>query len=122
NAASEGLKTLLIESSPKLGGQIQHSAAVENFLGYPLITGQKLINRAITQARKFGAEIRVYSPVTSIENDNKELAIKTATGEDFLSRSLIIASGLSWRKLAATNAEKFEACILYGGNKNMASK
>ena len=113
--ASEGLKTLLIERSAP-GGQAGMSSRIENYLGFPSgLTGEDLARRAVTQARRFGAEILSPQEAVSLRVDGSYRFIELRDGSQVSCHALLIASGLSWRRLEIEGIEQFqEAGVYYG--------
>jgi thioredoxin reductase (NADPH) len=114
-AASEGLDTLVIESNAP-GGQAGSSSRIENYLGFPTgITGQDLAARAYIQAEKFGAQISIASQASHLKCDRRPFAVECSGGENVLGRTIIIASGVEYRKLALPNLASFEGVGVYYG-------
>ncbi len=113
--ASEGLKTLLVERSAP-GGQAGMSSRIENYLGFPSgLTGADLARRAFTQAKRFGAEILSPQEVVGLRVDGPYRFVKLRDGNEISCHALLIASGLSWRKLDIPGVEKLqEAGVYYG--------
>lgn len=114
--ASEGLKTLLIERhSP--GGQAGTSSRIENYLGFPSgLSGAELTRRAITQAERLGAEFLTPQEVVEITVKGDYKIVKLADGSDVRARSVIITTGVDWRKLEAKGVEKFTGAGIYYGS------
>ncbi len=109
-AASEGL-TVLVLDGRAFGGQAGASARIENYLGFPTgITGIALMARAYNQARKFGAEMAIPDRVTGLSapDDTGRLGLQLHNGERVTARSVVIASGARYRRLAVQNLEAFE--------------
>jgi thioredoxin reductase (NADPH) len=107
NASADGLTTILVDASPVLGGQAKHSSLIENVLGYPKgVTGETLAKRAEVQALKFGASILKNSAATAIESNGQHV-IRLANGESVAAETVILANGLTWRKLTAKRANDF---------------
>jgi thioredoxin reductase (NADPH) len=99
--ASEGLQTLVIEREGP-GGQAGQSAAIENYLGFPRgLSGFDLTERAVAQSRRFGAEMVLASDVVGFEVRGPVRAVLLADGGTIESRSLVIATGVSYRRLEA---------------------
>ena len=115
--ASEGLKTLLVERSAP-GGQAGMSSRIENYLGFPSgLTGADLARRAFTQAKRFGAEILSPQEAVSLRVDGPYRFIKLRDGSEISCHALLIASGLSWRKLDIPGVERLqEAGVYYGSS------
>ena len=117
--ASEGLETLLLEGLGP-GGQAGTSSKIENYLGFPTgLSGAELAERAILQAQKFGARLSAPSRVTGLrcpENDSSgdtTIAVLLEEGEEAIGRSVLIATGATYRKLPAKGRERFEGQGVY---------
>lgn len=106
--ASEGLSTLVVEGIGP-GGQAGTSSKIENYLGFPTgVSGEELAYRAQTQAQKFGARIAVSRDAIALERAEGLLRL-TLDGTVIVDgRSIVIATGAQYRKLAAENYERFE--------------
>jgi thioredoxin reductase (NADPH) len=114
-AASEGLDVLVVESSSP-GGQAGSSSKIENYLGFPTgISGQELAGRAYTQAQKFGAQMIVAKGATQLACDRKPYAIEIDNGTRLPARTIIIATGAQYRRLALDNLSQFESAGVYYG-------
>ncbi len=113
--ASEGLDVLVLETGSP-GGQAGTSSKIENYLGFPMgISGQELTSRAFTQAEKFGAEVMIARGATRLTCERRPYALEIGDGPPVPARSVIIAAGAQYRKLALPNLAQFEgAGILYG--------
>jgi len=114
-AASEGLNVVMIEANAP-GGQAGTSSRIENYLGFPLgISGQELAARAYDQAQKFGARILIAKTVVRLNCDNKPYRVffGDGEGEPLLTRAIIIASGVEYRRLAVENLSRFEGAGVY---------
>lgn len=111
--ASEGLKTVVLEMMAP-GGQAGTSSKIENYLGFPTgVSGTELAVRATMQAEKFGAQLSVPSKVASLSFENKLNMLTMDSGEKISSKTLVIASGAEYKKLAVNNLEKFEGRGIY---------
>ncbi len=114
-AASEGLDVLVLESSAP-GGQAGSSSRIENYLGFPSgISGQELATRAHTQAQKFGAEIVIARSAISLGCDRTPYSVQIDHGPRVPARTVVIATGAQYRKLAIANLPKFEGAGVYYG-------
>ena len=115
--ASEGLKTLLVERSAP-GGQAGMSSRIENYLGFPAgLTGADLARRAFDQAKRFGAEILSPQEAVGLRVDGPYRFIKLRDGNEISCHALLIASGLSWKKLNIPGIERLqEAGVYYGSS------
>lgn len=124
NASSEGLRTILIDADSRIGGQSRHSAAIENYLGFPLgLTGKQLAFRAARQAVRFGTEIHLRTRVKSLSKDGKVCVTICEDGDCYTSRAVIVASGLAWRRLHAENEDAYLGKgVYYGADKEMAAR
>ncbi len=114
-AASEGLSVVMIEANAP-GGQAGTSSRIENYLGFPLgISGQELAARAYDQAQKFGAKILIARRVARLDCSTKPYRVQCseATGDPLLTRAIIIASGVEYRRLAVENLSRFEGAGVY---------
>ncbi|HKG18620.1 MAG TPA: FAD-dependent oxidoreductase, partial [Candidatus Limnocylindrales bacterium] len=113
--ASEGLDVLVLESSSP-GGQAASSSKIENYLGFPTgISGQELTARAYTQAQKFGAQLMVAKGAQRLACERKPYAIEIDGEQRVLARTVVIASGAEYRKLALENLSQFEGAGVYYG-------
>ncbi|MGF7161043.1 thioredoxin reductase (NADPH) [Rhodoligotrophos appendicifer] len=107
-AASEGLKTLVIEELAP-GGQAGTSSRIENYLGFPTgISGQALAGRAQVQAQKFGARLMISRQVTSIKCDQRPYQIGLDDGQEVNALAVVVATGARYRKLDLDNYARFE--------------
>ena len=112
-AASEGLDVLVLEADV-LGGQAGSSSKIENYLGFPEgISGQELTERAYTQALKFGAQMTVANGAKTIKCDSKPYTVQLDDNLIVQTRSIIIATGAQYRKLAIENLPQFEGAGVY---------
>lgn len=102
-AARAEVKTVVIEKALP-GGQIQNTMAVENYPGFPEISGAELAERFHEHARKFGAEIRIGT-VQQVSYDGY-VKLVTDSGE-ILARSALVATGAHWRRLGVPGEEAF---------------
>jgi thioredoxin reductase (NADPH) len=113
--ASEGLDVLVLEASVP-GGQAGSSSRIENYLGFPTgISGQELTARAYTQAQKFGAQLMVAKGAQRLACARKPYALEIDDGPRVPARTVIIATGAQYRKLALPNLSRFEGAGLYYG-------
>ncbi len=99
--ASEGLRTVLIESSAP-GGQAGTSSRIENYLGFPGgVTGADLARRAATQARRFGAELITAQEAVSVKCEEPYRKVVLADGTELNGYAMLIATGMEVRRLEA---------------------
>jgi len=114
-AASEGLNAVIIEANAP-GGQAGTSSRIENYLGFPLgISGQELAARAYDQAQKFGARMLIAKTAVRLDCSRKpyRVLLDAGDGEALLTRSIIIATGVEYRKLAIETLRRFENAGVY---------
>ena len=112
---SEGLKTLLIERRAP-GGQAGTSSRIENYLGFPDgLSGSDLTRRAITQATRLGAEFLSSTGVEKIEIEGNYKKLTLKDGNQINTKSVIIATGVDYRKLPAKGADQFTGAGVYYG-------
>jgi thioredoxin reductase (NADPH) len=114
--ASEGLRTLVLEREA-LGGQAGTSSMIRNYLGFPRgISGTELATRAYEQARGFGARFVFFSsPVGLLPADGGGLQLALADGSHVSCRTVIVATGVSYRRLAIPQVEALVgAGVFYG--------
>lgn len=114
-ASSEGLKTLLVESTAP-GGQAGQSSLIENYLGFPKgVSGADLARRASTQARRFGTEILVPATVARVERKDPYRIVHLADGKEVTTKALMIATGVSYRRLQAEGLDSLLGTGVYYG-------
>jgi thioredoxin reductase (NADPH) len=123
-AASEGLKTVLLDREAP-GGQAGTSSRIENYLGFPSgLSGQDLARRALTQARRFEVEVLTPIDVLGMQVDGpfKHLRLSgsgRAAGDTadrtLTCKALVLSTGLTWQRLPAECAEQFEGRGIYYG-------
>lgn len=112
-AASEGLRTVTIDGNSP-GGQAGKSSKIENYLGFPSgISGSELANRAYVQAQKFGCNISIPHKATSIKYTGDFFLLCATNGKEIKTKSIITATGASYRKLPIKNIEDFEGSGIY---------
>lgn len=116
--SSEGLKTLVIEKHIP-GGQAGTSSRIENYLGFPTgISGSELTFRAMTQATRLGTEFLNPGGVSSICQKDGYIKIGLEDGTDVNTRSVIITTGVAYRKLDTPGIERFTGSGIYYGAAN----
>ena len=114
-AASEGLDVLVVEIDAP-GGQAGSSSKIENYLGFPTgISGQELAGRAYTQAQKFGAKVLISRGATRLQCERKPYLVEIEGGTSLPARTIIVATGVRYRKLPLDNLSRFEGTGIYYG-------
>jgi thioredoxin reductase (NADPH) len=105
-AASEGLRTVLVERQAT-GGQAGQSSRIENYLGFPDgVTGGQLTDRARRQAHKFGAEVLTTRDVVGLDVRASSRNVRFADGGEVVAHAVLLATGISYRRLEVPGAEK----------------
>jgi len=114
-AASEGLRTVLIEREAP-GGQAGTSSRIENYLGFPSgLSGADLARRAVAQARRFGVEILSPQEVRSVRVEDPYRIIRFEDGTEVSGQALLLATGVSYRKLDRPGCERLTGAGVYYG-------
>ena len=114
-ATSEGLRTLAIEAMAP-GGQAGTTSMIENYLGFPQgISGSELATRATAQARRFGAEILLARRLVDIAKDDAAYGVRLSDGTTVRARSLLLASGVEWRRLEIPGLDELLGSGVYYG-------
>jgi thioredoxin reductase (NADPH) len=113
--ASEGLRTLVVEKAAT-GGQAGTSSRIENYLGFPAgISGADLATRASAQAARFGAEVVTGPEVIEIEAGEPTKTVTLSDGQKVGCRALIVASGMTIKRLGVETVEaRVGAGVYYG--------
>jgi thioredoxin reductase (NADPH) len=111
---SEGLRTLIIEDEAP-GGQAGSSSRIENYLGFPTgLSGQELAERAIIQAKRFGAEFLTQKAI-GIRTQNNYNIVQLADGREVSSHACLIAVGVHYRRLETPGVERLTGAGVYFG-------
>jgi len=111
--ASEGLDTLLIDSTG-LGGQAGTSRRIENYLGFPAgISGTELTSRAVTQARKFGARTATPYRAAALETDGERHLLRLDEGNEIIAPAVLLATGAEYRRLPVEELEEYEGLSVF---------
>lgn len=116
-AGSEGLSALVLDCRV-FGGQAGASARIENYLGFPTgISGIALMARAYNQAQKFGVEMAIPDEAVTLQRPNdsgrSRFVLRLSSNERASARSVVIASGAQYRRLAVENLEAFESSSVH---------
>ena len=111
--ASEGLRTVVVEREAP-GGQAGTSSRIENYLGFPSgVSGDELASRALNQAGRLGAEILVTRSVARLDPKTREVYLD---GDDVVrARTVILATGVSWRRVAIDGFDRLIGKGIYYG-------
>ena len=116
-AASEGLSVIVLDCRA-FGGQAGASARIENYMGFPTgISGMALMARAFNQAEKFGAEMAIPDEVVRlrVSPDRRGLGSSSSwrTRSGSTARSVVIASGVRYRRIDVANLAEFEGSSVH---------
>jgi thioredoxin reductase (NADPH) len=111
--ASEGLDTLVIESTV-LGGQAGTSRRIENYLGFPAgISGSELTSRAVTQARKFGARTATPYRARALEPGGDRHLVRLEEGNEIAARTVLLCTGAEYRRLPVEGLDDYEGISVF---------
>ncbi|GIF00829.1 FAD-dependent oxidoreductase [Paractinoplanes rishiriensis] len=111
--ASEGLTTVVLDAVAT-GGQAGTSSRIENYLGFPAgISGAELADRAVVQAKKFGAELNVPVEAVRLEWHDRDQVVHLDDGTQLRTRTVVIATGARYRKLDVPRLAEFEGTSVY---------
>lgn len=118
--ASEGLATLVVEREAP-GGQAETSSRIENYLGFPTgISGDDLAGRALSQAKRLGAEIVVTRRVVGLDPVRRVVTLEG--GEAIAARTVVLATGVTWRRLDVPGLDRLVGRgVYYGAARSEAS-
>jgi thioredoxin reductase (NADPH) len=113
--ASEGLRTVMVERETP-GGQAGQSTRIENYLGFPAgVSGSDLARRATSQARRLGAELLSVQDVVALRPEGVGRFVELSGGNTLSSHCVLVASGVSYRKLDVPGFEALTgAGVSYG--------
>jgi thioredoxin reductase (NADPH) len=113
--ASEGLKTVMIEREAP-GGQAGMSSRIENYLGFPSgLSGADLARRAVAQAKRFGVEILAPQEATKLRVEAGTKFVTLTDGTEIGAKAVLIATGVSYRKLDVPGIERVQGAGVYYG-------
>lgn len=114
-AASEGLSTVIVEREAP-GGQAGQSSAIENYLGFPKgLSGSDLAQRALAQVSRFGAELVLAREVVGLEMRGTVRAVLLEGGGEVEARSVVVSTGVSYRRLEADGVADLTGKGVYYG-------
>jgi thioredoxin reductase (NADPH) len=113
--ASEGLRTVMVESEAP-GGQAGQSSRIENYLGFPSgLSGSDLARRATTQARRLGAELLTVSDAVKLRVEGAGRIIELTDGTELSANSVLVSSGVSYNRMRAPGFDDFTGAGVYYG-------
>lgn len=113
--SSEGLSTVVLEAGA-IGGQASTSSMIRNYLGFPQgISGKRLGLRARVQAQRFGTRFYTGWEVESLTPGSGQPHVLSTSGGEIQARSVVISSGVRYRKLGVPAIEeRLGRGVLYG--------
>jgi thioredoxin reductase len=116
-ASSEGLDTLVLERE-SIGGQAGSSSLIRNYLGFSRgVSGAELSERAYQQAWVFGTRFGHTREVIGMDIEEDFFVLKVAPGDTVRARSVILASGVSYRRLAIPGLDPWVgSAVFYGAS------
>jgi thioredoxin reductase (NADPH) len=120
-AGSEGLSTIVLEAEA-IGGQAGTSSMIRNYLGFPRgISGMRLAQRARNQALRFGVQFLTGWEVETLERGSENHHLLRTAGGDVEARSVVIATGVAYRKLGVDAVEELVGLgVTYGSAMSVA--
>ena len=111
--ASEGLDTLIVESR-SIGGQAGTSRNIENYLGFPAgISGNELLTRAASQARKFGARVASPYRAQELQPGTERSLVRLEDGNEIAARAVLITTGAEYRRPPVAGLEEYEGVSVF---------
>jgi thioredoxin reductase (NADPH) len=111
--ASEGLSVALVDALA-VGGQIATTSRIENYLGFPVgVSGEEFAERAFVQALRFGVSIVLPAAATGLSSAGADHMVHLDTGDDIKARSVLIATGASYRRLEAAGVDRFAGVSIF---------
>src|SRR5215475_4377790 len=111
--ASEGLATAVIDGLG-VGGQIGTTSRIENYLGFPVgVSGEEFAERSLVQALRFGATLLMPRTAAGLATHTDGYVIRLEGGDELVARTVIIATGVSYRQLDAAGLDRFEGAGVF---------
>lgn len=112
-AASEGLSTVVLDAIAA-GGQAGTSSQIENYLGFPAgVSGAELADRAVVQARKFGADFMIPGEARSLDRIDGHFDVGLIDGAHLEAHAVVLATGVRLRRLSVPGMDRFEGPHVY---------
>lgn len=103
-AARKGLKVTLV--AKRLGGQVKDTQGIENFISVPYTTGSTLSDNLADHLSKYDITLKENVAVDAITKGSP-FNVTLNTGENFASKTVIVATGAQWRKLNIPGEEEY---------------
>jgi thioredoxin reductase (NADPH) len=116
--STEGLRTILVEREAA-GGQAGLSSRIENYLGFPSgLSGADLARRGVTQVKRFGTEVLAPVQAESLKIQGEYRVVKLSTGQELVAHTVVVASGVQWRRLDVPGMDRLTGAGVYYGAAN----
>ncbi len=116
--STEGLRTILVEREAA-GGQAGLSSRIENYLGFPAgLSGADLARRGVSQVKRFGTEVLAPVQAESLAVQGEYRVVKLSSGQELVGHSVVIASGVQWRRLDIQGMDRLTGAGVYYGAAN----
>ncbi len=113
--STEGLRTVLVEREAP-GGQAGLSSRIENYLGFPSgLSGADLARRGVAQVRRFGTELLSPARAVKLTADGEYRVVTLENGRELTAHSVVIASGVQWRRLDVPGMDRLTGAGIYYG-------
>jgi thioredoxin reductase (NADPH) len=113
--STEGLRTVLVEREAP-GGQAGLSSRIENYLGFPSgLSGADLARRGVAQVKRFGTELLAPAQAVKLTADSEYRIVTLANGKELAAHSVVIASGVQWRRLEIPGMDELTGAGVYYG-------
>jgi len=124
NAASEGLRVIVLERSHDVGGQASTSSRIENYLGFPTgLTGAELAEASHEQAVRFGADIHLGSEVIDLRCEGDHHRAMCANGKTYTCTTILVTAGVTYRRLEVPGADSLIGRgVFYGASPTQVSE
>ena len=114
-AASNGIRCLIIESQAP-GGQAGNSPKIENYLGFPSgLSGMDLARRAVTQVKRFGAEIISTQSATAVQVRDNYRVVVLLDGSEITTKAVLVATGATFRRMQVPGIDDYLGAGVYYG-------
>jgi thioredoxin reductase (NADPH) len=113
--STEGLRTILVEREAA-GGQAGLSSRIENYLGFPAgLSGADLARRGLSQVKRFGTELLAPVQAENLSLRGEYRVVKLSSGQELVGHSVVIASGVQWRRLEIRGMDRLTGAGVYYG-------
>ena len=111
--ASEGMATAVV-ATLGIGGQIGTTSRIENYLGFPVgVSGEEFAERSMVQALRFGATLLVPKTAAALMGRGDEYVIRLDDGDEVTARTVVIATGVTYRRIDAAGLDRFEGAGVF---------